>query len=293
MSAMDVIVTVDWEGNYNSSVFYVLFAGKEIFKHRKSEKVFIEINSKLVPDIQMFKDLNGEVYFIDEEKGGANDHQKIPSQEYLRSMNLLKGENRVRFLTENTQQTAFAKIFLWDISVKIVVTDIDGTITRSDARGHLYNKIGLQWHHDSVSNCFEKVNGLGYQILYLTARSMKMDSSTRSYIEDLGLPSGPLLLSPQAIVKSFTSQIIKKDAKNYKLDHLTSVASLFPNYDNPFAAGFGNNENDEWAYRSIGIPDSHLFIVNKKSEISVNSISTTYEDVASKICNFFQTHQRT
>jgi len=288
MSAVDVIVTKDSEGFYWSTPFYVLFAAPiKFFRNARIERVAIEVNGRALPDVQMFKDLNGEVYFVDEENAGANNFQKLPTQECLKLMRLNRGQNTIKFCAVTTSQYASAKIFLWDTNAKIVVTDIDGTITRSDMRGHLYSRFGVKWHHNAVSDCFAKVNGLGYKIVYVTARSMTMEAATRKYISELGLPQGPLLLSPKSLVGAVASELITRDSKFGKIEHLTNIVKLFPNRANPIVAGFGNNENDEWAYHNAGIPQSHIFIVNKRSEIVVSSGRTSYEVVAAEICKFF------
>lgn len=286
MSAMDVIVTKDSKMLFHSTPFYILFS-TPMFSKACVERVSVEVNGKAIPEIQMFKDLNGEVCFVDEENAGANNHQKVPTQEVLQSMKLARGENKVKFIATTTRQSACAKIFLWNTNTKIVVTDIDGTITRSDMRGHLYNRFGMKWHHNDVANCFSKVYELGYQIVYITARSMTMEGVTRKYIGELALPAGPLLLSPKTLVGAFTSELITRDAKLGKMEHLSNIVNLFPNCENPIVAGFGNNENDEWAYKKAGIPKSHIFIVNKKSEILVATGRTSYESVATEVCKFF------
>jgi len=270
-----------------STPFHVTFAPRMAFLRQVAiERVILEING-VVSDIPMLQDVDGEVYFVDDETAGANNYQKIPSEEYLLQMNLVKGANTAKFTATLSNQSVCAKIFVWSTKAKIVVTDIDGTITRSDMRGHLYSKLGRKWHHNSVSDCFRKVNDLGYQVVYLTARSFLMDYSTRKYIAELGLPAGPLLMSRKTLTGAVASEIIKKDAKYGKAEHLNNILSVFPYDTNPFVAGFGNNENDNWAYRSAGVPQSHIFIVNKKSEILVSGARSSYEAVATEICKFF------
>jgi len=287
MSAMDVIVTQDKEGNYSCTPFYVLFHCS-MLKQNILERVVMTVNECVRQEVQMYKDYSGEVFFVDDENAGANNHQKVPAQEYLKSMKLHEGVNTVRFSTVGTNQIATAKIFLWGIGAKIVVTDIDGTITKSDTRGLFYSRFGMKWHHNHVTDCFKKVYDLGYKIVFITARSMTMEAQTRKYIAELGLPVGPLLLSPKTLVQAFASELISRDSKQDKMEHLSHIISLFPNCENPIVAGFGNNENDEWAYHKSGIPNSHIFIVNKKSEILCNSGRTSYEVVSSEICKFFQ-----
>jgi len=284
---MDVIVTVDKEGDMWSTPFYVTFASHTVFLRQVvMERVILQVNG-VVSDIPMLKDVDGEVYFVDDESAGANNYQKTPSSEILERMGLEKGENTICFTSVLTHQCACAKVFVWNTNMKIVVTDIDGTITRSDMRGHLYSKFGVKWHHNSVSDCFKKVHDLGYQVVYLTARSISMECNTRKYISELGLPSGPLLTSRKTVAGALSSEILKKDAKFGKVEHLCNILSLFPHGTNPIVAGFGNNENDNWAYRKVGIPDSHIFIVNKRSEILVCGSRSSYETVATEICKFF------
>lgn len=215
MSAMDVIVTQDKEGNYACTPFYVQFRCS-MFKQTILERVVITINERMIPEVQLYKDFNGEVFFVDDENAGANNHLKVPTQEYLISMKLREGINTVKFLTVGTNQTATAKIFMWGMDAKIVVTDIDGTITKSDTRGLFYSRFGMKWHHNHVTDCFKKVHNLGYRIVYVTARSITMETVTRKYISELELPAGPLLLSPKTLVQAFASEIISRDSKHAK-----------------------------------------------------------------------------
>jgi len=288
MSAMDIIATQNKEGLFTCTPFYVVLR-YHMFKQNPLERVSVTVNEVPRPEIQMYKDFTGEVFFVDDENAGASHHQRVPTQEHLNAMQLRPGTNSITFTSTCTLQTTTAKIFLWKLCEKIVVTDIDGTITKSDTRGLFYSRLGVQWHHNHVTDCFKKVYGLGYKIVYITARSITMELATRKYISDLGLPPGPLLLSPKSLVQAFTSEVISRDSKYAKMEHLSNIISLFPHGETPpIVAGFGNNENDEWAYRKSGIPQSHIFIVNKKSEILCNSGMTSYEVVSSEICKFFQ-----
>lgn len=42
-----------------------------------------------------------------------------------------------------------------------------------------------------------------------------------------------------------------KNPEEFKIDCLSGIANLFPNYWDPFYAGFGNKSNDEKAYRTV------------------------------------------
>lgn len=287
MSAMDAIVTRDKHGNFLCTPFYIMYACP-VFTKAVMEKVIVEVNGSYKKDIHMYKDMNGEVYFEDDENAGATRDIKVPTDEHLRMMDLREGANDVKFIATTSHMCARAKIWLWATDVKLIVTDIDGTITRSDTRGHLYSRMGIKWHHTAVSDCFQKLSTMGYKIIYLTARSITMDTKTRKYLCDLDLPSGPLLLSPKTMMQAFTSEVISRDSKLGKFNHLMNVVQLFPNCVNPIVAGFGNNENDEWAYSGAGIPNSHIFILNKRSEIVCGHGRTSYESISGEICKFFR-----
>jgi phosphatidate phosphatase PAH1 len=62
----------------------------------------------------------------------------LPSQDQLKSMMLNDGKNEVEFTTKSKltgTKTISARIYLWDYTTKIVISDVDGTVTKSDVRG--------------------------------------------------------------------------------------------------------------------------------------------------------------
>lgn len=70
-------------------------------------------------------------------------------------------------------------MFLWDYTTKIVISDVDGTITKSDVLGHVLPRFGNDWSHDGVADLFNKITDRGYQILYLSARAIGQADLTR------------------------------------------------------------------------------------------------------------------
>ena len=48
-------------------------------------------------------------------------------------------------------------IYWWKSTDKIVVSDIDGTITKSDVLGHVMPIIGRDWAQSGVASLFSKV----------------------------------------------------------------------------------------------------------------------------------------
>lgn len=75
------------------------------------------------------------------------------------------------------------KLYLWRPHAKVVISDIDGTITKSDVWGHIYYYLGRDWTHSGVAKLYSKIKRNGYEILYLTSRAIGQADTTRNYIE--------------------------------------------------------------------------------------------------------------
>jgi len=199
-----------------------------------------------------------------------SDLSTTPTCAQLASMNLTYGQNNVKLLNHHLKKVITLKIFVWSCGEKVVITDIDGTISKSDTRGMILPSFGIKWSHVGVSELLNNLFQSGYSILYLSARSFKVSDPTRTYLKLLNLPPGPLLLSPTGIWNSLTTELYYKNPEEAKLNHLISVAQLFPDTCKPFAAGFGNSANDLFCYNSVGVTPERIFMVNKDSEVSVN-----------------------
>jgi phosphatidate phosphatase LPIN len=89
---------------------------------------------------------------------------KVPTPSQLAAMNLKDGENIIKFSTSTTKQVALGKIFLWPNDIKIIVSDIDGTITKTDKRGLFYYKLGYDWTHDNVVDLYKGLASQGYYL---------------------------------------------------------------------------------------------------------------------------------
>lgn len=69
--------------------------------------------------------------------------------------------------------------------MQIVVSDIDGTITKSDALGHLLPMVRLDWTHPGIANLYTNIRRNGYELLYLTSRAIGQADTTRSYLKGI------------------------------------------------------------------------------------------------------------
>ena len=132
------------------------------------------------------------------------------TSDQLKSLNLRKGVNNIRFSVNSSYSgvaIATARIFYWDSSDQVVISDIDGTITKSDALGHVFTMIGRDWTHIGVAKLYTDIAQNGYQILYLTSRAIGQADTTRDYLRGIRqnhyrLPDGPVIMSPDRLMAS-------------------------------------------------------------------------------------------
>lgn len=132
------------------------------------------------------------------------------SSDEIKNLNLHEGSNEVLFSVTTAYQgttTCKCHIYLWRYDDCIIISDIDGTITKSDVLGHILPIIGKDWAQSGVANLFTKIKSNGYKFLYLSARAIGQARVTREYLRsirqgDICLPDGPLLLSPTSLMSA-------------------------------------------------------------------------------------------
>uniref|UniRef100_A0A8C6TYA0 phosphatidate phosphatase n=1 Tax=Neogobius melanostomus TaxID=47308 RepID=A0A8C6TYA0_9GOBI len=194
------------------------------------------------------------------------------SSEQISRLKLREGPNDVTFsITTQYQGTCRceATIYLWNWDDKVIISDIDGTITKSDVFGHILPHLGKDWTHQGIAKLYHSVHENGYKFLYCSARAIGMADMTRGYlhwVNDRGtlLPQGPLMLSPSSLFSAFHREVIEKKPEKFKVECLTDIKNLFYPNTQPFYAAFGNRDNDVFAYKKVGVPVSRIFTVNPK-----------------------------
>jgi hypothetical protein len=93
---------------------------------------------------------------------GSNSAAKVcytksltPTLDQLEKLNLRSGVNDISFTVESKfqgKQTIMGKIFLWDYNKRIIISDVDGTITKSDMLGHV-RSCSLSYPRTTMSSC--------------------------------------------------------------------------------------------------------------------------------------------
>uniref|UniRef100_A0A8C9TLB1 phosphatidate phosphatase n=1 Tax=Scleropages formosus TaxID=113540 RepID=A0A8C9TLB1_SCLFO len=197
------------------------------------------------------------------------------TSEQLMSLQLKEGPNDVVFsVTTQYQGTCRCEgtIYLWSWDDKIVISDIDGTITRSDTLGHILPTLGKDWTHQGIARLYHKVSQNGYKFLYCSARAIGMADMTRGYLHWVNergtmLPLGPVLLSPSSLFSALHREVIEKKPEKFKIECLTDIKNLFHPNTEPFYAAFGNRPTDVYSYKEVGVPLNRIFTVNPKGEL--------------------------
>lgn len=212
------------------------------------------------------------------------------SSEQIKHLNLQPGQNEVTYsVTTQFQGTkrCTSHIYLWKYNDKIIVSDIDGTITKSDVLGQILPIMGRDWSQSGVAQLYSSIYRNGYKFLYLSARAIGQSKLTKDLLRninqgDMTLPEGPLLLSPTSLISAFHREVIEKKPEEFKISCLKDIGALFPQTTTPFYAGFGNKVNDVYAYKAISIPIFRIFTINPYGELK-HELSYTFQSSYTKM----------
>lgn len=208
------------------------------------------------------------------------------TSDQLKELGLRKGANTITFSVTSSYSgvaTCRARVFLWDSLHPVVVSDIDGTITKSDALGHVFTLMGRDWTHLGIAKLYHDIAKNGYRFMYLTSRAIGQAEITRDYLTNINqnnfrLPDGPVIMSPDRLMASLHREVILKKPEVFKMACLRDIARLFgedprnaPSGETgtPFYAGFGNRITDALSYRSVNIPSSRIFTIDSNGEVKM------------------------
>ncbi|EJT73934.1 nuclear elongation and deformation protein 1 [Gaeumannomyces tritici R3-111a-1] len=198
------------------------------------------------------------------------------TSDQLKAMNLKPGENSLSFTVNRA--TCSANMYLWKHETPVVISDIDGTITKSDALGHVLNMIGRDWTHAGVAKLYNDIANNGYNIMYLTSRSVGQADTTRAYLhgivqDGLKLPRGPTILSPDRTLAALRREVYLRKPHIFKMATLRDIRSLYGADHHAFYAGFGNRLTDQISYRTVDVPRTRIFTINSNAEVSLDLLS--------------------
>jgi hypothetical protein len=163
-----------------------------------------------------------------------------------------------------------------DATRAVVITDIDETLTTSDAEWLAQIALGtepeMRPEADALMRLFVQ---RGYRVIYVSARGEDLGlldgrsarEATEGWLADHGFPytSDGVFLAPG--LAAFPSE-----AADYKTEVLGELQAL--GVDMRFA--YGNADTDIEAYQNVGIPDDRIFLVGKLAgQMGVEPIPTS------------------
>ncbi|KAL7810126.1 LNS2 domain-containing protein [Trichoderma gracile] len=217
------------------------------------------------------------------------------TSDQLKEMNLKYGENPMSFTVNRA--TCAANLYLWKHHTPVVISDIDGTITKSDALGHVLNMIGRDWTHSGIAKLYSDIAANGYNIMYLTSRSVGQADTTRAYLNNIvqdgfRMPHGPTILSPDRTMAALRREVYLRKPHVFKMATLRDIRNLYGPNGGPFYAGFGNRLTDQISYRTVDVPRTRIFTINSNSEVSLdllslNKLKMTYVNINEVVDHYF------
>ncbi|KAG1676915.1 hypothetical protein FOA52_014791 [Chlamydomonas sp. UWO 241] len=207
-----------------------------------------------------------------------------PTSEQLGALGLRPGRNTISYRIGTVVLSAFIYLLRWD--TKLVISDVDGTITKSDVLGHLLPAVGLDWTHVGITQLLSNVAASGYQVMYLSSRSIGQANITRGFLNTIvqgehRMPFGPVIISPDGILPSLYREMILRRPHEFKIATLQEIRALFPPDCHPFYAGFGNRDTDELSYKAVGVPHGRIFIINPRGELRQVALSVQSSTLSS------------
>lgn len=139
---------------YQSTSFYVHAARDNKSTLHGPESVHVYVNRNRNPSLSM---LVGEGHNC-----AFPDGTLVPSSEDIQNMELAEGRNSLRFSLSSAPNSQFcASIWLLSPTDRIIVCDIDGTLTRSDLLGYGAHRLGYDSAHDGVCEAFQAIDKAG------------------------------------------------------------------------------------------------------------------------------------
>lgn len=174
---------------------------------------------------------------------------------------LKRGRNPIRYLLLDQLTVvgvAEANIFLWRHDDALIVSDIDGTITKSNARGAIDTIVTTKYqyvHHSICNLLYRLATQPRTQIVYITSRPLSLATSTRKFLdhvrqEEARLPQGPVLGFGGRFSQLLLMELVSKTTHHFKSETLwKQIVQPFRRATNKevnqiFVAGFGNTIMD-------------------------------------------------
>ncbi|RZA16960.1 MAG: phosphatidylinositol transfer protein [Proteobacteria bacterium] len=178
------------------------------------------------------------------------------------------GRHRVVFVVPGDNTTAELYITVVDPRQKIVVSDIDGTLTESELAAAVDVFGGSAKAHQGAPEALQVLKNKGYEIIYLTARAEWFGAGTRRWLREHGFPLGTLRTTNSKIGATGQAAI---DYKTRELVNFYYATGITPRI------ALGNKETDVVAYGAVGIAPEHTFYINLLKDLAGGTGFSEYD----------------
>lgn len=222
-----------------------------------------------------------------------------PSSSTLSKLGLVDGENKIEFrmikdtpgsgtssdsagsyTAETLMGSVTLSLFCYNPSTRLVVMDIDGTITKADVKGYLYSVYMGRYdfvHHgvaaltEHIAREYENV-----RFVYVTSRPLEHMKETKLLLHSVEggpLQSGPIFMNHESLATALVQEAVMRNSAALKTSFLSDIRGCFvadtgATDDTPFVLGFGNRNSDHQAYRNgAKLSDAAVFIVDTESVV--------------------------
>jgi hypothetical protein len=282
----------------------VVHADESVDEDIDENTITVFVNERRCLHVKATLSDNGMVLFYDSAVGS---YQRNPSSATLRAMQLRHGQNTIRCRVEEAGCTAEFSLWVYDPLDKLVIMDVDGTVTKSDVRGYIESVfVGrYKYVHRGLPQFLNTlVESMHVNILYLTSRPIYHINQTKQLIENArkgdsrkgmgpeGLPAGPVFPNREtlcaAAYREFSGNTVE-----FKASSLVSIADVFQaayaavakdTFEEngvlvaspttaamayPFVLGIGNKVKDAIAYNHAGLKPHQILIIDTRSELVV------------------------
>jgi phosphatidate phosphatase LPIN len=213
----------------------------------------------------------------------------VPSPLLLESIRSLlhPDRNTITFTVSSLIQgpkRATASLFLWQSNIRLVVSDVDGTVTSSDLMGHIMPTFGRDWTHPGLAGLYTAIAREGVRFVYLSSRPIGEAPITRTMLQKIDqggnqMPDGPIITTPDALFAAVTREL-KRKPQDFKIPTLQAISALFSPLPSPFTLGFGNRQTDVISYRGIGLDDDRIMLFNPKHKVMDCNGKVIFEAIA-------------
>jgi phosphatidate phosphatase LPIN len=262
----------------------------------KRGNVQIQINGRRIPGLEMKFGMTKNIEMMCKFVDGNGLRPPTHALETLVDEAILNyGRNLIRYILYNEKgkiaATAEAFLYMWSAHDYVIVSDVDGTITKSNVRGvldtvvqdkfsHIHAGV-CKFYHDLINvsdlNKQRTKNGGDVRFFYLSSRPISYIAQTRKLLVGLsqeessleksslnstkrvGLPSGPIMCHRSSLSTVLHSELVSKNIYEFKADVLARQIVL------PFVAAMGNQRGKpEYFEKSCTsdttISDDRLFV---------------------------------